>query len=139
MEQKKSLAFEHNQKSSAFLECQEPEVLEHDQKSFTFLTCSQCGVCCRLFLINLNPEEYKSCRYKTQFEEFGLTSDFMEAEMCGANIITQKKDGSCFYLADGKCSIHSARPQSCRNFFCSSKDPEFKTMIEKIKESKMSS
>ena len=121
MEQKKSWAFEHDQKSSAFL------------------TCSQCGACCRLFLINLNPEEYKSCRYKTQFEEFGLTSDFMEAEMCGANIITQKKDGSCFYLADGKCSIHSARPQSCRNFFCSSKDPEFKTMIEKIKESKMSS
>ena len=121
MEQKKSLAFEHDQKSSAFLEC------------------SQCGVCCRLFLINLNSEEYKSCRYKTQFEEFGLTSDFMEAEMCGANIITQKKDGSCFYLADGKCSIHSARPQSCRNFFCSSKDPEFKTMIEKIKQSKMSS
>ena len=120
------------------MEQKQSEISLGNQKSSESDVCSQCGVCCRLFLINLNPEEYKSCRYKTQFEEFGLTSDFMEAEMCGANIITQKKDGSCFYLADGKCSIHSARPQSCRNFFCSSKDPEFKTMIEKIKCQKFS-
>ena len=55
------------------------------------MKCDQCGVCCKLFLINLTEKEYKSGKYKTQFEEFGLTKDFKEAEMCGANIITQKK------------------------------------------------
>ena len=59
------------------------------------MLCSECGVCCKLFVINLSEEEYKSGNYKTQFEEFGIISDFREAEFSGANIITQKKDGSC--------------------------------------------
>ncbi len=96
--------------------------------------CSQCGVCCRLFLINLTEEEYKSGRYETMFDEF--VSDFEEAEIVGANILKQNKDKSCVYLRNGKCFIHSFRPQSCRNFFCDSKDPKFKEMIEKIKEYK---
>ena len=62
--------------------------------------CKQCGVCCRLFLINLTEDEYKSGRYKTMFDEF--VHDFQEAEMVGANILKQKEDGSCFYLRDGK-------------------------------------
>ena len=100
------------------------------------MKCSQCGICCRLFVINLTEEEYKSRKYKTQFEEFGLTEDFKEAEFCGANIITQKEDGSCIYLKNKKCSIHKTRPEACRKFFCT--DPKFKTMIEKIKDYKSS-
>ena len=42
--------------------------------------CNQCGVCCRLFVINLNEEEYNSRKYKTIFEEFGIV-DFEEAEL----------------------------------------------------------
>jgi len=64
------------------------------------------------------------------FDEF--VHDFEEAEMVGANILKQKQDNSCIYLKDKKCSIHYSRPKSCRNFFCDSKDPQFKTMIEKI-------
>lgn len=96
--------------------------------------CFECGICCKLFLINLTEEEYKSGKYKTQFEMFGLVNDFNEAEMCAANIIEQKKDGSCIYLKDGKCSIHKTRPKSCRGFFCTSKNKKFKIMIDKIKE-----
>ncbi|MFC1732513.1 YkgJ family cysteine cluster protein [candidate division KSB1 bacterium] len=98
------------------------------------MKCSKCGVCCKLFLINLTEEEYRSGKYKTQFEDFGLTEDFEEAEMCGANIITQNEDGSCIYLKNGKCSIHMTKPQSCRNFFC--KDTKFNNMIEKIEKYK---
>jgi len=98
------------------------------------MKCSQCGVCCKLFLINLTEDEYKSGKYKTQFEEFGLVNDFQEAEICAANIITQKEDGSCIYLENGKCSIHEKRPKACQKFFCDSKDPKFKGMIEKIKD-----
>lgn len=95
------------------------------------MKCSQCGVCCRLFLINLTEEEYRSGRYKTMFDEF--VDDFEEAELVGANVLEQKEDGSCIYLKHNKCSIHSDRPQSCRPFFCNSKEERFRTMIEKIK------
>ena len=98
------------------------------------MKCSQCGICCKLFHINLSEEEYKSREYKTQFDEF--VKDFEEAELCAANIITQKEDGSCAYLKDGKCSIHSMKPSSCRNFFCA--DPKFETMNKKIKDYKIS-
>lgn len=91
--------------------------------------CLACGTCCKLFLINLNEEEYRSRRYKSSFIE-----DFEEAELCGANIIDQKDDDSCFYLKSGKCSIYETRPSSCRNFSCKSENPNFASMIEKIKQ-----
>ena len=100
------------------------------------MECNKCGVCCRLFLINLTEEEYKSGRYRTMFEDFGIVEDFEEAQMTGANILAQREDGSCIYLKEGKCSIHDERLQSCKNFFCSSKKPRFREMIKKIEEYK---
>ena len=95
--------------------------------------CSQCGLCCRLFLVNLTEEEYRSGKYKTQFEEFGLIDDFRKAATWGASTIKQKKNGICFYLKKNKCSIHKIRPQACREFFCTSKLKKFRKMIEILK------
>jgi len=101
------------------------------------LKCLQCGVCCKLFVINLNEEEYKSGRYKTVFEEFGLIDDFEEAELIGANLLAQKEDGeTCIYLQEKRCSIHNFRPQACREFFCDSKEDWCQSMIKKINECK---
>lgn len=100
--------------------------------------CNACGVCCKLFLINLTEAEYKSGIYKTQFRVFGQVDNFVEAEQDAANIIEQKEDGSCIYLEDGRCSIHETRPQSCRKFFCTSKDENYRTMIERINKQKKS-
>lgn len=83
-------------------------------------------------MINLNEEEYRSKRYKTQFTEF--VDDFEEAELVGANILAQNEDKSCIYLKEGKCLIHDKRPQSCRNFFCDSKEERFQEMISMIKQ-----
>lgn len=94
--------------------------------------CSQCGLCCRLFLVNLAEEEYLSGKYRTQLEEFGLINDFDKAAACGANILKQKKDGDCIYLRENKCSIHKIRPQICREFFCTSKLKKFRKMIKQI-------
>ena len=99
------------------------------------MVCLQCGVCCKLFLINLSKEEYLSGNYKTLFDEFGRV-EFIEAELTGANIIKQKGDGSCIYLENGECSIHEKRPRACRNFFCDSKEEQFQSMIEKIRNAK---
>ncbi|MFH1589926.1 MAG: YkgJ family cysteine cluster protein [archaeon] len=96
------------------------------------IDCTDCGICCELFLKNLTEEEYRSGKYKTQFEEFGMIDDFVEAETIGANILTQKENGSCIYLKNKKCSIHKTRPKHCREFFCDSKEKKYKEMIKII-------
>ena len=98
--------------------------------------CSECGECCKLFLIDLNEEEYRSRVFKTQFDRFGFIEDFNQAEECGANILEQDSEGCCIYLKDGKCSIHETRPEACREFFCTSKDERFKKMIGMINKAK---
>jgi Fe-S-cluster containining protein len=95
--------------------------------------CYQCGICCRLFLVNLTEEEYRSNKYKTQLGKFGLINDFKKAAACGASILKQTEDGSCVYLEENKCSIHKTRPQACKEFFCSSKLKRFKIMIRLFK------
>lgn len=94
--------------------------------------CSQCGTCCELFLINLSKEEYYSGKYRTQLEKFALIDNFSLASECGANILKQKRNGSCFYLKKNNCSIHLDRPQVCREFFCASKLKKFRKMVEHI-------
>lgn len=113
-----------------------PEQIFDHVKFFMINKCSSCGTCCSLFLINLSEEEYKSGKYKTQLKEFGLINDFYQATACGANIIQQKKDGSCIYLNANKCSIHKTRPQVCREFFCTSKLKKFRKMVEMIEKEK---
>ncbi len=98
--------------------------------------CKLSGVCCRLFYINLTKEEYKSKKFRTQFEEFEFIEDFNEAEQHGANVLSKKDDGSCVYLKDNKCSIHSTRPNACRDFFCTSPEPRFSQMVEMVAEEK---
>lgn len=100
--------------------------------------CSQCGLCCSLFLVNLTEEEYRSGKYSTQFEKFGLIDDFYKTTTSGANTLKQKEDGSCIYLKANKCSIHKIRPQVCREFFCTSKLKRFKKMIEQIEKQRTS-
>ncbi len=100
--------------------------------------CCQCGICCQIFLINLNEKEYRSRKYKTQFDQFEYIGDFKKAVSCGANILKEKKDGSCIYLDGNKCSIHKSRPQVCREFFCASKSEKYEKMIEQIRKKKLS-
>jgi len=98
----------------------------------TIKKCEMCGVCCKVFLINLNEEEYQSGRYKTIFQKFGINREFSAAKKYGANLVAQKEDNSCVYLLKNICAIHSERPQVCREFFCASKSKKFKKMQEII-------
>lgn len=96
--------------------------------------CRGCAVCCKLFLINLTDEEYRSGRYRTQLEACGFIDGSGRARAAGANIVRQKRDGSCIYLKGGRCSIHGTRPRSCRGFFCSSRSGKFSGMIADIEQ-----
>ena len=95
--------------------------------------CKMCGVCCKLFLINLSEEEYKSGRYKTMFEKFEVIKDFSEVKKYGINLLAQKEDGSCIYLSDNSCKIYKSRPRVCNEFFCTSKNKKYKRMQEIIR------
>lgn len=99
--------------------------------------CDQCGICCRLFLINLNEAEYKSRRYKTMFEKFGGLKNFSEAKKYGINILAQNKDNSCIYLKNDFCRIHKDRPLACREFFCASKSKKFGKMKQMIDQERL--
>lgn len=104
-----------------------------NKKGLSTRLCSQCGICCRLFLINLTYKEWLSGRYKTQLKEFVLDMDFDTVQRYGGNILSQKKDGSCIYLGNNLCSIHKRRPQACKDFFCFPISNKFKGMISLIK------
>lgn len=91
-------------------------------------TCSACGLCCKLFLINLSKAEYESGRYQTMFEKGTVPVK------SGAYLLAQHPDGSCIYLANNQCSIHADRPAVCRAFFCTTKSKKFSQMVKIIQE-----
>src|SRR4030042_3777208 len=90
--------------------------------------CSMCGLCCKLFWINLNEKEYYSGKYLTVFDDIKVYNDFTTAKECGANLLKQQKNGSCIYLQANKCSIHERRPAVCRQFFCSGTEKKYEKM-----------
>ena len=96
------------------------------------LKCNQSGRCCKLFLVGLNEEEYKSGKFETELKEFGVIEDFEKAEECGANILKRREDGACIYLKDNMCSIHENRPEVCKGFFCNSKAKKWQGMIKEV-------
>ena len=96
--------------------------------------CNGCGLCCKLFYINLTKEEYFSGKYKTELGKYGIIENFGEAKSCGANLLAKKADGSCIYLKDNLCGIHKDRPKVCREFFCTTKAKRFEGMVKEIRE-----
>lgn len=96
------------------------------------IKCERCGVCCKLFYINLNQQEYTTGKYKTVFEQFNFDGNFSEAVSCGANLLAKKNDGSCIYLKNNSCTIHSGRPQVCHQFFCKGKEKKFLKMRQMV-------
>jgi Fe-S-cluster containining protein len=105
-------------------------------KSTSSQSCIQCGICCRLFLINLNQKELLSGKFETQFKEYISDTNFDTIKKYGGNILKRNSDGSCNYLENNLCSIHKNRPQACRNFSCSSKLTKYKGMIALINKEK---
>lgn len=101
------------------------------------IVCSRCGLCCRLFLINLDEAEYASGEYLTVFDDLKMVEDFDQAADCGANLLAQQDDGSCIYLKAGGCNIHERRPTACREFFCGGNEDEFADMREEIRKTRI--
>ena len=95
--------------------------------------CLMCGLCCKLFWINLNEEEYYSGEYLTVFNDIKIFDDFTTAKKCGANLLKQQNNGNCIYLKANQCSIHKRRPLVCSKFFCSGTEKKYKKMRSIVK------
>jgi|WetSurMetagenome_2_1015567.scaffolds.fasta_scaffold23824_4 Fe-S-cluster containining protein len=95
--------------------------------------CNGCGLCCKLFYINLSKEEYLSGKFKTELGEYGVIENFAKVKGCGANLLAKNADGSCVYLKNNLCGIHTDRPNVCREFFCTTRAKKFEGMVEEIK------
>jgi Fe-S-cluster containining protein len=109
------------------------EINKIDTKKKSQPTCSMCGLCCQLFWINLNEEEYNSRKYLTVFDDIEIFDDFTKAKECGANLVKKKNNGDCIYLKANKCSIHERRPVVCKEFFCSGTETKYEKMRNIVK------
>lgn len=96
-------------------------------------SCNGCGLCCKLFYINLSEKEYRSGRYQTELQDHGEIKSFSLAKESGANLLAKKSNGDCVYLVNNQCSIHATRPKVCREFFCTTKAKKFEKMVDIIK------
>lgn len=96
-------------------------------------SCNSCGLCCKLFYINLSEKEYKSGKYQTILQEHGVIEDYKLAKESGANLLAKKVDNSCVYLENNMCGIHGDRPGVCKDFFCTSRAKKFEGMVKIIK------
>ena len=95
---------------------------------------NDCGLCCKLFYINLSKAEYESGKFRTIYANLDSIDDFDAAEDCGATLLEKKDDNSCIYLKENLCSIHDTRPAVCREFFCTTKEDKFQNMVDIIKD-----
>jgi len=121
-------------RSEALIREAELKKLSKEKKEVMVGSCAQCGICCRLFYINLTQKEWESETYETQVKASEIYDKFRIVQGYGGNILCQKNDGSCIYLKNNMCSIHTRRPQSCKDFFCTSKAVKFKGMVSMIKQ-----
>lgn len=71
--------------------------------------CGECSLCCTWVDNATRPS----------LEEDELTSFHYEYLEDGRHAIAVKQGtGECYYLEDGKCSIHTFSPKACQEFDC---------------------
>jgi Fe-S-cluster containining protein len=68
--------------------------------------CGSCNACCRSarMTIQVLPREGKHVEHTVDEQ--------------GNMWLAKRPDGTCVYLADGKCSIYAKRPLACRTYDC---------------------
>lgn len=77
------------------------------------LPCAECkGKCCTFPA--MSKREFKRIKAVHGFPADGTRKQFAGAGR--AMIIIHRDDGTCPYLVDGKCSVYSLRPDTCRKY-----------------------
>lgn len=77
------------------------------------IDCTQCGNCCRSFMISVTNEELAKLENVLHEPVSEIKSKYIEQGIGGENIINTIP---CHFLADNKCTIYEYRFQPCRDF-----------------------
>lgn len=82
------------------------------------LTCAECiGVCCVVggaVTLTKTDKERLGAHLDLSIDEF----DARYVSIENGNEILKHHYNPCPFLKAGKCSVHPARPQVCRDYFC---------------------
>ncbi len=90
--------------------------------------CSQCGKCCTGApgAVRVTEQEILQLAEFFGISRAAFERDFIRRiETAGAQdnllrgsivSLIEREDGSCIFLNDGKCGVHSLRPAQCRTF-----------------------
>jgi len=79
--------------------------------------CTECGECCTgdPGTIYINDREVTAlAKFLGRSEEDLIEHDMKP--MGDGHTILERENGDCYYLKDGRCSVHPVRPTQCRTY-----------------------
>ena len=83
------------------------------QKVQEQIQCTQCGNCCRSFLINVEEAEIAGAAQQHGINAAEFSERYLEAGQSGRTIINRIP---CHFLTGDQCSIYESRFSGCREF-----------------------
>jgi Fe-S-cluster containining protein len=88
-------------------------VFELNEQISTAIDCTQCGNCCRSFMINVEEQEIAVAADFLEESTANFIEKYIEVGSSGRMIINTIP---CHFLSEKKCTIYTARFSGCREF-----------------------
>lgn len=78
------------------------------------IDCTQCGNCCRTFMISLDKVDAGRLSAHLHVDEKTFAQKYLETSAEETMQVFNKIP--CHFLSENKCTVYEARPQDCRDF-----------------------
>jgi uncharacterized protein len=88
-------------------------VFELNEKVAAAIDCTQCGNCCRAFMINVSKAEAEKVAGNLKISLAGFKHNYLEESQQGKLIM---KSIPCSFLQENKCTVYENRFSGCREF-----------------------
>ncbi len=88
-------------------------VFELNEKVAVAIDCTQCGNCCRAFMINVSEAEAEKVADYLKISLSGFKNNYLEESQQGKLIM---KSIPCSFLQENKCTVYENRFSGCREF-----------------------
>ena len=107
-----------NEKFRSFLKNQDSldidmKVHALNEKISAEINCTDCGNCCRSFMINVTKEEMQKVATSTQTDVASFKKKYIEESSGGIMVMNTIP---CAFLSKNKCTIYENRFYECREF-----------------------
>jgi uncharacterized protein len=88
-------------------------VFNLNDKVSAAIDCTQCGNCCKSFMINVSEKEASDVATHLKIPLSSFKENFLEESQQGKLIM---KSIPCSFLKDNKCTVYENRFSGCREF-----------------------